>query len=179
MKIYCARNSYSSFTDYKVIVQVKKIYTLAIVALLQACQNQDNKSTGTWSDVNKIQAGPILRDSLSNAQLGKVDYLVETFKEVDPTTRENWIEDFKKDQNPDREIEIWLMMAKAYTTYCEGKPLDSRIKKEVFKVILMRSSVSEDEVIKSMDLKYLSVGDAKQVMKAYTLAAKPIRVTDK
>lgn len=130
-------------------------------------------------DVDKLQSGPILRNSLSEAQLEKIDYLVKTFKEVDPTTREKWIEDFKKDQNPDREIEIWLMMAQAYNAYCGEKTLDPKIKKEVFSLVLMRSSASEDEVLKHMNLKYLSVGEAKQVMKAYTLAAKPIRVSGK
>ena len=90
--------------------------------LLFSCNGGKNKET-TMMDPNEILPGPILADTLSSVQLKKIDYLYATFKEVDPTTKEKWIEDFKRDQDPDREIEIWEMMANAYNSYCKGKEI--------------------------------------------------------
>ncbi|MBL7911288.1 MAG: hypothetical protein JNJ41_09570 [Bacteroidia bacterium] len=146
--------------------------------LLFSCNGGKNKET-TMMDPNEISPGPILADTLSSVQLKKIDYLYATFKEVDPTTKEKWIEDFKRDQDPDREIEIWEMMANAYNSYCKGKEISLDVKKEVFKLVLMRSGSTEEETLGHLTLDFLKPEEAKEIMKAYTLEAKPIRVIQK
>jgi len=155
------------------------VLIMLILSLLQACQDQRGEQTAQKIDLNQLQPGPRRWDSLSTSQLKTVDFLVATFKEVDPTSREQWIEDFKKDQHPNKELEIWSMMAHAYTTYCRGKNLPVEKKKEVFGLLLIRSAASEANVLKEAKLKYLSVDEAKKVMQDYRLEAKPIMVTEK
>jgi hypothetical protein len=158
----------------------KFLYILSFIILL-SCEKREkviSESQGKteWIDPNKIQQGPVIHHSLTSAQTKNIDYLYNTFKEVDPTSKEKWIEDFKRDQNPDREIEIWMMMANAYNSYCEGKDIKIEVKKEVFQIVLMRSSAPENEVLNQLKLNYISEMEAKLIMNAYTLDAKPIRV---
>jgi hypothetical protein len=162
--------------------------SLLFLILLSSCSNHEDtkgqyavKETDDvkWAEPSTIKQGPILNESLSKDQLEKIDFMFETFKEVDPTPKEKWIEDFKRDINPNREIEIWMMMANAYNSFCKEKSLTTETKKEVYQVVLLRSGASEEEALKHMNAKYLSEADIKEIMKAYTLEAKPIRVMEK
>lgn len=161
---------------------MKKLLYILYLSVLICCQDKQQKVENTngdteWVDPNTIQQGPIIRDGLTPIQIEKIKYLYNTFKEVDPISQEKWIEDFKRDQNPDREIEIWMMMADTYNTYLQKSEFDIEVKKEVYKIILMRSAAPEDEVLKHLNLVHLSKKAAKEIMQTYKLKAKPIRVS--
>ncbi len=159
---------------------IKKIlyFNLVISSLFFSCANEKDAEV-KMMDPNEIQQGPIVSDTLTALQLKRIDYLYNTFKEVDPTSKEKWVEDFKRDQNPDREIEIWEMMANAYNSYCDGKTIALDVKKEVFKLVLMRSGLSEAETLTQLKLEFLTKEEAKRILNAYTLEAKAIRVIQK
>ena len=57
-----------------------------------------------WIDPSKIQSGPIQRDSLTDEQISRIKKLQQTFVEVDGQSLEKWIDNFKRDLDPDREI---------------------------------------------------------------------------
>ena len=160
---------------------MKKIYFLLSVSLglLQACQSDEPRNAVVEATSQEVQPSPILHDSLTPQQLEKIDYLVNSFREVDSSSREQWISDFQKDQNPDKEIDILTTVANAYNAYCTGKNLDRETKKEVFGVLIMRSSAPEEVVLQQLPLKHLTPEQAKQVMQAYGLPATPIRVMEK
>ena len=159
---------------------MKSLYLSLVVAsgLLTACQS-NTPGTATTPAVPQLQPGPVLRDSLSRQQLQKIDYLVTSFREVDPSSREQWIAGFQKDQNPDKEIDIWTTMADAYNAYCTGKNIDIETKKEVFSVLLMRSSAPGDVVLRQLRLKRLTPAEARQVLQTYGPPPTPIQVTQK
>ncbi len=154
------------------------ILLICLPFLFFSCGAEKSKDIETM-DPQEIRQGPIVSDTLSSLQLTRIDYLYNTFKEVDPTSKEKWIDDFKRDRNPDKEIEIWEMMANAYNSYCNGKAIDLNVKKEVFEIVLVRSTLSEMETLKKIQLKFLNEEQAKQIMKAYTLDGKPIEVMRK
>jgi len=140
-------------------------------------QNTDNnQGANVRVDPNSLQPGPVLHESLTARQTEQIDYLYQTFKEVDSTSREKWMDDFKRDQNPDTEIEVWMMMANAYNSYCQNKRLDLFVKKEVFQLLLMRSMMPESDVLKQLQSTYLTEKDAVEIMKGYKLEAKPVKV---
>lgn len=78
------------------------------------------------------------------AQLEKIMRIQRIFAEVNPSTLEETIDDFKRDQNPDSEIATWLAMANAYEKITlNNKGLDINKKGEAYKLILMRSMENE------------------------------------
>ncbi len=143
-------------------------------------ESKDESQSVDWIDPSKIEQGSIVHDSLTSSQLENIEYLYNTFSEVDPTTQEKWIEDFRRDKNPENEIGIWMMMANAYNSYCQrGEELDLEVKKEVFQIVLLRSSVSEEEVLAKMKLERLTKENAIEIMSFYTLDDRPIQVIEK
>src|SRR4051812_46034993 len=81
------------------------------------------KSAGQvkWVDPKTIQPGPIRHEALTENQLARIRALHATFAEVDPNPLEKWIDDFKRDADPDRELAVWERMARAYRRYCETR----------------------------------------------------------
>lgn len=103
------------------------------------------------------------------------------FQEVDNISLEQTITDFKRDLNPDNEIKVWLNMVDAYQNYMEstdGK-MDLSAKKEVYRLILSRSMMSDDEAIKSSNLTLLSKSESKKVLSFYKAKPDPIDVIQK
>jgi hypothetical protein len=120
-----------------------------------------------WVDPSTIQPGQIRRDSLTAEQMERVRKLQAVFVEVDGQSVEQWVDNFKRDLNPDRELEIWESMAKAYTAYCSKRTLSPEVKKEVFEVILLRSMAPEKDVLERLELKVLTKDEAVAVMRGF------------
>lgn len=118
-------------------------------------------------DPSTVQLGPIQRDSLSPEQMERIRKLQAVFVEVDGMSVEQWVDNFKRDLDPDRELEIWEVMAKAYTSFCSTRTLSSEAKREVYKVVLLRSMASEQEVLQRLDLEILTKDDAIAVMRGF------------
>lgn len=132
-------------------------------------------------NVNDIQTGEIIHDSLTVDQINKIKKINTTFEEVYPVSLEQTINDFKKDRNPGEEITIWLQMAEAYEKYLSSKQTkpDLSTKKEIYKLILCRSMMPAEESIKSAELKILTEKEANEVMSYYTAEPDPIEVVKK
>jgi hypothetical protein len=120
-----------------------------------------------WVDPNTIQRGPIIRDSLTPEQMDRVRKLQAVFAGIDGQTVEQWVDDFKRDLDPDRELGVWEVMAKAYTSYCSDRSLSPEAKREVFKIVLLRSAAPEQDVLEHLELKMLSRKDAIEVMRGF------------
>jgi hypothetical protein len=153
----------------------------AVVAVLIARSSRDaikEQNSTEWAQPAQLKPGPIRHETLTEKLLERVRYLQSVFREVDPTPVEKWIEDFRRDANPDREIAIWEGMAKPYELFTASREMSLEAKKEAYGVVLMRSGALDDEVLKHLDLKTLTKQDAKQIMALFTTAPKPIRVTE-
>jgi len=120
-----------------------------------------------WVDPKTIQPGPIQRDSLTPEQMERVRRLQAVFIEVDGQSVEQWVDNFKRDLNPDRELDIWEAIAKAYTAYCSKRTLSPEAKREVYKVVLLRSMAPESDVLERLELKVLTKDDAVAVMQGF------------
>lgn len=129
-------------------------------------------------NVDDISAGPVLHKTLTPEQLEKVDFLYETFKEVDETPKSQWIEDFKRDDDPDDEIGVWMEMASAYNLWTFDKDLSIPVKEEAYKVILYRSMYAPEDVLEEMELEFLTGDEAIEIMNGYTREPDPIEVIE-
>jgi hypothetical protein len=141
---------------------------LLAACLLSSCsQTAEPPEKTQWIDPSQIQPGPIQHETLTEDQLQRIRALQATFAEVDQQPLEKWIDDFKRDLDPDRELQVWERMAKAYQRYCENRSLSLAVKKEVFSVVLLRSSSSAEETLEHVQLRELSAEDAQQIARSY------------
>ncbi len=159
----------------------KYIIATVIILFIISCKGK-NKSLKTENqNLEDLIPGPIAHESLSEEQLNKINFIHKTFIEVYPISIEESITNFKRDQNPDNEINIWLNMIKAYEPFASKNLGEEKIdlRKEGFKLILMRSMMSEKEAIKSSELKLLSETQVQEILINYTLKGKPIKTEKK
>ena len=134
-----------------------------------ACVGRTEKQHSQIQMVNAADLKPneIQHEQLTAEQLRRIKNLHETFAEVDSSSLEKWIDNFKRDANPDSEIAIWERVAKAYTNYCSGRQLTPEAKDDVFQTLLLRSMTSDEEAVKTLKLKVLSADEARKIMKGY------------
>lgn len=155
------------------------IITLSAVLAFCSCNsNKNEKQKIQTMNPNDIQVNELVHDSLTTEQVDKIKIIQSTFAEVYPVSLEETITSFKRDQNPDSEIVIWLQMAAAYNKYLSSKQgkLDLNTKKEVYKLILSRSMMPDEEAIANSKLTILTEKGAKEVLSYYTATPDPIDI---
>ncbi len=149
------------------------------ILCLSSCNSPSEKPKETQTiNVNEIRQHEIVHEELTQDQLAKIKKIYTVFHEVEKASLEETITDFKRDVYPDNEIAIWLTMADAYQNYLKSKndELDLETKTEVYRLILSRSMMSDEEVIKNSDLTKLSINEAKKVLSFYKAKPNPIDV---
>lgn len=154
------------------------ITALAILVGCLGCGNSTSspEPKGAWIDPNEVQQGPVLHDDLPHQLLDRIKAVHETFADVDGTPLEKWIDDFKRDLDPEGNIKIWEDMEVAFNTYCSDRELPLETRKEVFKIVLMRSMMPDSDVLARLELKYVPANDVRSILAAYPGEAKPIDV---
>jgi hypothetical protein len=149
---------------------------------ISSCNSDDKKASEVKTmNPKDIRPNEIVHDSLSPDQVAKITRIQATFADVFPVSLDETITNFKRDLNPDNEIAIWLKMTDAYEKYITSRQtqLDLNKKKEVFKLILSRSMMAEDEAIENAKLELLTEKDAKEVLSFYSETPIPIKVGEK
>jgi len=124
----------------------------------------------------QLRPGPIRHATLTPTQIARIEAVQKTFAEFDPSPLDKWIDDFKRDEHPDREIAIYEAMAQAYRGYCSRHTLTREAREEVYGLVLARSGAPDDEVMRGAQLRYLSREDAIDVLRGYTAPPQPILV---
>jgi len=155
------------------------LFILILVFAISACKTNNHSNVQTVK-AGDLTLGPIVHDTLSADQIEKIKRIQAAFAEVNPSSLEETITDFKRDQHPDGEIASWLAMANAYEQFTSkhaGAPLDK--KKEAYKLILLRSMESETDAKTNANLKLLTNKEVAEIFSYYTLEPKPITVERK
>jgi hypothetical protein len=138
--------------------------------------SKDEPETVTMN-AKDIQLSPVVHDSLTSEQLEKVKKIHSVFSEVDSSSLETTITNFRRDMNPDKEIAIWLSMADAYEKFTSNNSkIDLNKKQDAFKLILLRSMMPDDEAINQGKIKYLSDKEIREILRYYNESPTPVTV---
>jgi hypothetical protein len=161
-------------------------FSIYILALAIICAMQGSGANGQTSPAatprierlktEDIKPGPVLHDTLTPHQVERLRKLRAALAEVDDSSLEKWIDDFRHDANPDREIAVFEAIAQAYQAFCTSRPRTLAQKQDVFNLLLERSGTTDEDVLKHRKLKALTIDDAKEALSYYKKAATPIQV---
>ena len=158
----------------------QKFVAAAICCGLFACVGKAVEApvstSGKYASLPELKQGDIRRDKLTDTQFAKVKKLQMTFAGADPLPLEAWVDNFKRDLNPDAEIEIYERIAEAYLAFSEGRMLSVDAKKELYSILLLRSMDSQDRVISNLNLKVFTIDEAKKILSHFKVPAKPVTV---
>lgn len=120
-----------------------------------------------WIAPDSLKPRPIRHGELSPDQMERIRKLRDTLAEVDHSSIEKWVDNFRRDADPDNELAIWERIANAYSHYCSQKQLSLSAKEDVFQALILRSMASEQEVLNHVELKALTVDEVKEVLKGF------------
>jgi hypothetical protein len=130
-------------------------------------KNKGQGQNARWVDPASLKPGPLRHQGLSPNQMERIYNLRNTLAEVEHSPIEKWVDNFKQDANPDKELAIWERIAAGYARYCSKRLLSIEAKKDVFQLLLLRSMASEQEVLNHVKLKTLTVDEAKETLKEF------------
>ncbi|MBC7933526.1 MAG: hypothetical protein H7Z38_23445 [Rubrivivax sp.] len=151
----------------KILMRAMLSSLLAFFGFGCAGRNENPRPQTQTVNAADLRPNEIQHQRLSEEQLNRIKKLHKTFAEVDKSSLETWINNFKRDANPDSEIAIWERVAKSYTDYCSQRELTAEAKDDVFQVLLLRSMSSDEEAVKTLKLKVLSADEARKIMREY------------
>lgn len=130
-----------------------------------------------WINTKNIHPQTSSHSRLREEQVTRTKRIQAALSAVDPSSLEKWIGDFEKDQDPEKELRIWEAIAAAYQSYCSSRSVDMNTRREVFRVLLMRSETSDEaQVISHVHLSTLTSEQAHDVMGYFKGDARPIEV---
>jgi hypothetical protein len=130
-------------------------------------KNKGQEPDAKRVDPASLNPGPKMPQGLSPKQMARIYKLRDTLAEVEHSSIEKWVDNFKRDANPDKELAIWERIADGYRRNCSKKQLSIEAKKDVFQLLLLRSMASEQEVLNHIKLKTLTVDEAKETLKEF------------
>ena len=112
--------------------------SLCISIYLVGCdQTGESPRPVHLGDQVKLEQGPIRHPVLTDDQMNRARRLQKVFSEIDPSSLEKWVDDFKRDADPDSELKTWEQIAAAYEAYSASKNLPLAAKRDVYAVLLM------------------------------------------
>ncbi len=86
------------------------------------------------------------------------------FRDVYPKTPEQWENGFRRDTNPEREVEIWANIGGAFNYFTRGKKLNIHQRRDVFQIILSCFNNGCDAALECYQPKALSLARAQQIV---------------
>jgi hypothetical protein len=94
---------------------------------------------------SELHKGPIRHPVLPESYVDRIKTFKAILSDVDPTSIETAIDNFKRDTHPEEEIAIWERIANTYQLFLSHNAVsDPAIRKEVFAVLIGASMGSED-----------------------------------
>jgi hypothetical protein len=157
---------------------------LSVLLWLSCSCSRPSSSSGDasvqWRDPKSLLPQPSRSSGLSAEQKRRVEKLQSVLVEVDESSVAKWEEDFEKDRDPERELQTWESIADAYQTYCLSQSLSTAQKREVVKLLLVRSTTAnEQEVLRRTPVATLTPAQAAAAVRAFKGRAAPIEVEKK
>jgi len=94
---------------------------------------------------SELHKGPIRHPVLPDSFVDRIKAFKAILSDVDPTSLQTAIDNFKRDAHPEGELAIWERIAATYQLFLSHNPIsDPEIRKEVFAVLVGASMGSED-----------------------------------
>lgn len=118
-------------------------------------------------ELSDLEAGSIRHSTLPPTLFTRIENIARVFAEVDSQPVKDWVKDFQRDGNPEKEVAIWEILAGVYATFTKDRKLTVEAKKEAFNLLLLRSMNGKRAALKQVNLRSLSRGEARLLLHSY------------
>jgi len=87
-------------------------------------------------EIAGLQPGPIQHETLSDTLVRRIIAIHDFVNDVLPAPLEKRIDDFRRDLNPEREIQVWERIVGAYRELTSDDDLDLASKREALSALI-------------------------------------------
>jgi len=128
---------------------------------------------------NEIEMNEYVHNSLPKEMLKRIRATTEVFEIVDGISYEKAVDLYKRDYDPESNLQIWEEMARVYTEFCKFRCKDKEERMDVYRILLLRSMWDEKNTLARAQVNVISNDDAKRLVQQYKLKPQPIEVIKK
>ena len=154
---------------------MNNIYKIVSTVLLFVSSQLLAEET-TLVDPKEIQYNHYMHDSLPEELLVRIKATTDIFESIDGVSYEKAIDLYKRDLDPESNLEIWEEMVRVYKLFCTDRCSEQEEKNDVYRTLLTRSMFNNEETLVRIELQSISKKEAKEIVSMYKLKAIPIPV---
>ena len=150
--------------------QLKLILILIpILLIFISCGSGKNKEMDSQRiNINDLTMNNIVHDELPDELVKRIKMFHSTLSEVNLTDLETTLTNFKRDMNPEAEVEVWETITSAYENSLKELNIESiGVKNEAYNLLLLRSMMPSKTVLQQIELKELTKEEAMRVLNQY------------
>lgn len=142
--------------------------TSALLFVISCNDNTKEGNEAITAETNNLNANAFENLELTSSQTENIQLIHHAFEDVYPVSYEETLNNFKKDLNIDREIELWLIMKSTYEQVLREKDFTGlEQKREVFQLILLRTMMRNEEVKQKVIINELDPEDVDYVLEKF------------
>lgn len=119
-----------------------------------------------WINASQLKKSQFQHGPFAGKLKEDILEIQDKLSEVYPHDYNFWEDGFRRDRNPESEINIWLKIAKLYEKY-SLKEIDLERKQDIFKILAGCSNSSQETVLNIVDLKSISQEEARIIITDY------------
>jgi len=162
-------------------MRIYTLITIVTIGLTSCGRMSKGKPETTEMAIQDLELNDIVHDSLTTRQINDIKRIQQIFSEVNSSTLDETINNFKRDQHPDNEIAIWQKMADTYQRFTSrtNKAIGLDKKNEAYELILLRSMMTEGEVLQKYVPKVLTKDEVNEIFSYYSDPPQPVKVEKK
>jgi hypothetical protein len=162
-------------------MRIYTLITIVTIGLTSCGRMSKEKPETTEMAIQDLELNDIVHDSLTTRQINDIKRIQQIFSEVNSSTLDETINNFKRDQHPDNEIAIWQKMADTYQRFTSrtNKAIGLDKKNEAYELILLRSMMTEGEVLQKYVPKVLTKDEVNEIFSYYSDPPQPVKVEKK
>lgn len=128
-----------------------------------------DRGDGTWEykwvDARTLKPGSIRHESLPESMIQRVKIVHHDLAEVDASSLEEWIGDFKRDAHPEKELLIWEKIRRIYVSYTATRKFSLEEKKEIFRVIVTGTGAPLEEAVRQVHCVCLTETEIRDILR--------------
>ncbi len=99
--------------------------------------------------IEEIEFGPIRHQSLPSSLLVRLKLLMLIFQGLPGWGPEHLVNNFRRDLEPEREVQVWERIAAAYLTLTQNGRIEESYRESAYAALLQFSLISAEEVTKA------------------------------
>jgi hypothetical protein len=120
----------------------------------------------SWVRKDQLRKGEYRHPEFDDVRKEKIRTIKANLDEVCCQSREEWEDGFRRDVNPDKEIELWLRIGDVYTNTIAGNNYNETQRQDVFDIVLACSRIDTyDAIYPSLNLTSIDKQMAKPIIR--------------